>query len=122
MNGILWLTVVSPIEVAPMRVDFVGANHLHCTLSFGVVPTPDDIWRLGEEVTLTVTSVCWNADIQALTVELPKGWSSSNAIPHITLYHREGVAPFLSNSMLEGEHQSLPLNVELNCIYEFLEW
>lgn len=63
---------------------------------------------MGKDVTVELIENCWNQEIQAVKVKLPSQWSSlcKNKNPHMTLSHKSGVAPKLSNTMLEGSHES----------------
>ena len=122
MKGILWLNLEGQQLPYSLCEGFVQANHLHVTLAFGVEPTVEQLARIGERVVVQVKGIAFDGNIQALVVELPKGWETTNEVAHMTLGHLPEVKPFQSNAMLAGEHTWIELNFSLELTFEFLEW
>lgn len=105
MKGILWLSLLD--QKSPIKQLYGSPKHFHVTIQFDV--TIQSVAKhLGKDVTVELIENCWNDEIQAVKVKLPSQWSSlcKNKNPHMTLSHKSGVAPKLSNTMLEGSHES----------------
>lgn len=118
--GILWAVPTGrTISESPR---FMVVPHHHVTLKFRV--SYGEIADLiGTEIIVVPGKIAWNDDIEAMAVWLP-GVECSNDNPHVTLSHREGIAPFKSNEMLAGLHESrLPINRDpMKYRIEFLCW
>jgi choline dehydrogenase-like flavoprotein len=83
----------------------------HQTLRFGVPKAEVADW-IGRTVSTTVYAVAWNKEVQAARVqasELP----DENGVPHVTLTTAQGVKPYASVAMLEGDHHEQPLDMTL---------
>jgi len=120
MTGILWAVVQSPIALQPRFQS--GVPH-HITLQYGVERHE---WEhlIGLPVTVGVLEECWNDRVQALSVILPDWWlPCRNPHPHISVSWVEDADPVESNSMLNSEHESAPVDFEyVHCTIEFEEW
>lgn len=77
---------------------FNKAEGGHVTLAKNV--TPQWLARIGERVTLQVTGIAEDDQVQAATVRLPSGISSDNQIPHVTISHTDESSPKAANAML----------------------
>lgn len=108
-KGILWLVPCTSRETLPAG-RYNPASHLHVTLQFGVHEV-DWVSYIGNLADVILETICWDDNIEAIRVSLPADIAAicGNAIPHLTLSHREGIKPFLSNAMLAGEHKSVML-------------
>jgi len=119
-RGILWLSV--PEQEFPVCPIFVNAaRHLHVTLQFGIYENEIPAGILGHTFSVRATSICYNTRIQALRVELPTELQDvcQNENPHMTISMVSGVRPVESNEMLQGSHNSEPVNFDLSLICEF---
>jgi hypothetical protein len=117
-KGILWLTVLN--QKSPIKLKYSPAQHLHVTLKFNI--SLDSVSSyLDNDVTVEMLENCWNDQIQAVKVKLPRKFESlcNNKIPHMTISHKTGVKPFKSNEMLEGEHESEKINKIIRLKSEF---
>ena len=128
IKGILWLVPTTGQETLPAG-RYSPAAHFHVTLQFSVAES-DWVQYIGKVADVVLESVAWNGDIEAIKVSILDTEIAaicSNPIPHLTLSHREGIKPFLSNKMLEGDHQqailtnretgtfhSIPMRVEFH--------
>ena len=80
----------------------------HMTLQFDPEPDQVDISAIGKEVCLNVLGVAIDMKIQAVVVEpLIESITSSNALPHITVSHTQGVKPNYANEMLQNRVKPL---------------
>ncbi len=85
--------------------DAVFAHHV--TLAYNAGPDwPLLAHRRGDHIPVALAALCWNADIQAITVRLPADLPCQNTGPHITISARPGIPPVASNVMLTGRHVS----------------
>jgi len=119
MRGILWLTLQG--QISPVQPLYQQANHLHVTLRFNVELSEVE-HLLRREVMVHCYEECHNGRIQALRVELPAEFDTlcQNESPHMTISHLPNVRPVESNVMLQSEHDSLPLDLVLATVAEFL--
>jgi len=118
-KGILWLTL--PSQKSPVKALYQKPKHLHVTLMFNV--TYEDAMKhiKFEPIIVKATENCYNDDIQALKVTLPSPFKGlcQNKIPHMTISHKNGVAPFKSNEMLEGYNKTEKINETMTLYAEF---
>ena len=98
-RGILWGVVLTPLKVE--RFFPCGQPH-HITLKYDVERDRYADW-LGSEFMAAIQKECWNHEVQALRVQVPKTISCKEN-PHITVSWADGAAPVASNWMLAGEH------------------
>ena len=120
VKGILWITVQR--ENLPAG-RFNDAAHHHVTLRFNV--SKHEVEHLiGEKVTLFLSDICWDDNIEAIPVIMLSQWAGicQNIHPHITLSHREGIKPFQSNAMLAGQHRKHILGTVVEGVVEFHEF
>ncbi len=117
-KGILWAVIQDELLVHSMYEE--GSPH-HITLMFGV--DKEEVQQyIGMSFTANAISNCWNKDIQAVLFELPSIVPINKGTPHVTVSYKEGVKPFESNNMLNGEHNSTAHLQDYNFVIEFLEW
>ena len=76
----------------------------HVTLMFE--PSLRSILRagIGKSVSLKVTGCVDNGKIQVVLVQLPKGVTSGNESPHVTISTESGISPKLANEVLRTHH------------------
>jgi hypothetical protein len=118
MKGILWLSLTG--QNSPVEAIYNPANHLHVTIQFNVELSEVE-HLLGRQVMVHAYANCSNGRIQALRVELPAEFHTlcQNESPHLTISHLPNVRPVESNTMLQSDHNSLPLDLVLSTVAEF---
>lgn len=103
-RGILWLVPAdrqSESRLSGFAPRYNRANHIHCTLRFGVTFAECEA-EIGRYVDCQLLADCWDDRIQAISVRLPDDIQCNNQCPHITMSHLSSVRPVESNRMLEG--------------------
>lgn len=87
----------------------------HITLMFEPSQYFINSTEIGKKVSITLNGLADTSTIQAVTVDLPKGFSSQNMIAHITISTEESSTPKLANSMLQSQtHHILSDRLKLN--------
>jgi hypothetical protein len=82
----------------------------HTTLQFGA-KVKDGMQ--GETVSLKVIGYAKSDEVEAIVIELPKGLTTKNKVPHITLTTANGIKPFASNALLEKGYEKIkPFTIE----------
>ena len=121
-TGILWFVLdrasIDRLKkaVAPR---YENEFYHHVTLQYGVtrqtvVPFIDKPWAI------KMYAVAHNTQTQAGRVDT-RGLPDTYGLPHITLSTAEGVKPFASVAMLQGEHQEAAVEpIELTGTIEFV--
>jgi hypothetical protein len=120
-KGILWLGLVN--QVSPVTPNYDPVKHFHVTLQYNVESSQFKN-LIGKRYTIRVLEDCWNHEIQALRVELPSEIADlcNNANPHMTISHRPGIAPKMSNDMLQSDNvistpEDMNLQVQMSFHY-----
>lgn len=124
-KGIFWLSVELPQELREQAL-YERQPHSHVTLQFAVERSLLQD-KEGETFPVSATAIVHNDRIQAIKVELPEEVKElcTNANPHITLSHKDGVPPFESNAMLtDPESIVTPIDppIELTSEMEFFKF
>jgi hypothetical protein len=117
MAGMLWATPQSQIEVNPK---YSNTCYAHVTLQYNVELEDYRDW-VGQTIVVRAFAHAWNEEAQAIRVHVPCEIPCKD-FPHLTLSWSIGSAPVRSLVMLQEEHDLEPMDLEIPCIIEWVEF
>ena len=124
-RGNLWIVLTKDsreklLAFIPPFYPHIFADHV--TLFYNVELIEEYKSLLGAKVEIILKENIFNHKIQATTLDIGE-LPCQNTSPHITISAQEGIKPFESNSMLESDHTSVPVEKTIiEGIVEFKEF
>lgn len=94
--------------------DYVSLDRNHVTLAYRTdaeFELMDSKYTVGQIVKIQVNALAF--DDKAVALVLKRDFFVHNESPHITLALKDGVKPVYSNTMLQNEHNEMPMEMEI---------